>query len=552
MRTLRRMGAVGAGLAAVAITVAGGQPAAAATPSYSTTTNAVQAAAGWLAGQFVDSSHLPAPAGDHFDSKYGSTYYPNYGENADVIFGLAAAKAGGAKVATALNYLATNLDAYSDITNSDGFGPYDGAVAKTALAALVAGSNPTSFAGKNLLQALKTDECPAASTSCTPGSAANIYASVSESLVLIAEKRGAAKYGAKYAPSDAAVAYLLSLQCTDGGFSVKVDPAKACTGGDTSDLDSTSYALMALQAVGGHATAATKAADWVASQRKAAGYWQSQNIPNPNSTGLAAAALQGQGRDVGASRSWLLGQQAKAGTTGAGAIKYNGSVAATTLSATSLSVLATAQALPGMIDGGSLAVLSGTGSHAGVGVYAPKASTSSSTVKPGATQTVSATGFAPRERVTVTLHSAPVVVAAVTADALGSVRASYRVPSTLPAGSHQVVLSGRSSGLTAARSFTVPASTTGSGSSAGSGSGSGPSGGSSGSSSSGSSGATGGQHTTSRTGTAVASGPVASAGSGSLAATGLDVTRLLDITVWGAVAVLGGAALTVLARRRAR
>ena len=143
MRTLRSsMGAVGAGLAAVAITVTACQSASAATPNYSTTSDAVQAAAGWVAGQFVDSSHLPAPAGDHFDSKYGSAYYPNYGENADVIFGLAAAKAGSTKVTTALNYLATNLDAYTDITNSDTFGPYDGAVAKTALAALVAGSNP--------------------------------------------------------------------------------------------------------------------------------------------------------------------------------------------------------------------------------------------------------------------------------------------------------------------------------------------------------------------------------------------------------------------------
>ena len=212
--------------------------------------------------------------------------------------------------------------------------------------------------------------------------------------MLIAEVRGGAKYGAGYAPSAAAVAYLLSLQCSDGGFSNLVDPAKACQDKDTSDLDSTSYALMALQAVGGHATEATKAATWLASQRKAAGYWASQGIPNPNSTGLAAAALQGQGRDVSTSRTWLLGQQAKAGTAGAGALKYNGSVSPTTTSATSLSVLATAQALPALVDGGSLAVLSGTGSKSGVGVYAPAASTKTATVKPGAKQSVTAVGFA--------------------------------------------------------------------------------------------------------------------------------------------------------------
>lgn len=550
MRTLRRMGAVGAGLAAIAIATAAGTPAAsAATTRYATTTNAVQAAAGWLAGQFVDSSHLPAAGGDHFDSKYGTKYYPNYGENPDAIFGLAAAKAGGAKVATALGYLATNLDGYTDITNSDGFGPYDGAVAKTALAALVAGSNPSSFAGTNLLRTLKQDECATASTSCTPGEAANIFASVSESFVVLAEARGGAKYGAAYLPSAAAVSYLLSLQCPDGGFT---DSISACGASGTPDVDSTSYALMALQALGGHSAEAIKAANWLASQRKAAGYWESQGIPNPNSTGLAAAALQGQGRDVSTSRTWLLGQQARAGSVGAGAVKYNGSLSPTTTSATSLSVLATAQALPALVDGGSLAVLSATGSQAGVAVYAPTASTSAATAKPGAWESVTGVGFAPRERVTVTVHSRPAVVATATSDALGSVRASYKVPSTLTAGRHQLVLTGASSGLTASRSFTVPASTRGSGSTSGS-----ASGGSSGTAGATTTGgaatgatATGGAATGGTTTSSGGTAAAASTDSGSLAATGLDVTRLGDVTVWGGAAVLLGIALTAGARRR--
>ena len=101
-------------------------------------------------------------------------------------------------------------------------------------------------------------------------------------------------------------------------------------------------------------------------------------------------------------------------------------------------------------------------------VYAPTSTTNVSTVKAGGTQSVSAKGFAPRESVQVTLHSTPTVVATVTSDALGSVQASYRVPTTLAAGAHQVVLTGRSSGLTVSHSFTVTAAA-GSGSGSGSG-----------------------------------------------------------------------------------
>ena len=78
--------------------------------SAATTTDPVAAAAGWLSTQFEDGTHLPVPAGDHFDSYFSPSYFANYGENADAIFGLAAAKAGAAKSAVALQYLATNID----------------------------------------------------------------------------------------------------------------------------------------------------------------------------------------------------------------------------------------------------------------------------------------------------------------------------------------------------------------------------------------------------------------------------------------------------------
>src|SRR5262245_45505333 len=98
----RRVATAGAGLAAAAVTVLSVIPSASARP---VTTDRVQAAAGWLATQFVgnDKVHLPTPDGNHFDQKFGNAYFPNYGENADAIFGLAAAKAGQRKINKALN-----------------------------------------------------------------------------------------------------------------------------------------------------------------------------------------------------------------------------------------------------------------------------------------------------------------------------------------------------------------------------------------------------------------------------------------------------------------
>ena len=285
----RRLAAAGAGLSAAALMLFTAAPSHA-TVSYASTGDPVRGAAGWLATQFVDGTHLPAPDGDHFDQKYGSTYYANQGANADVLFGLAAGKVAGSKIAVALAYLADNVDAYSDITNSDGFGPYDGSVAKLAVAAIVAGQDPTAFGGYNLLHTLATDECAPTAKGCTPGSGANVFSSIQEAFIILAEARA----GAGHAPTTQALDYFTSLQCASGGFT---DKTASCGAGDA-DVDATSYAIMALQAAGGHATELARATAWLTGQRKAAGYWVSQGIPNANSTGLAAAALQGQNFDV--------------------------------------------------------------------------------------------------------------------------------------------------------------------------------------------------------------------------------------------------------------
>jgi hypothetical protein len=418
--------------------------AALAAPAQAAPPAPVAVAAGWLSTQFVDGSHLPAPDGDHFDSKFGSSYFPNYGENADVLFALAAAKAGGDKARDALDFLDAHLADYADPAGAFG-GPFDGSIAKTALAHLVAGTSADS-----LLTTLKSDECAAKAKKCTPGAPANIFASASDSFVILAEARA----GGSFAPSADATDYFLSLQCSNGGFTTGT---AACGSGDA-DIDATSYGLMALQALGGHASAVTAAADWLDAQRKPAGYWIVQGIPNTNSTGLATAALAGAGRDVSTSRSWLLDQRIPAGQPGAGALEYDGKFTPTTTSATSLNVLATAQGILALVDGGSLATVSAAGSSAGVTLAAPTISLSRTSVAPGGSLTVHAVGFAAGEQVQAFLAADPKhAVGAATVDASGVATLAVTVPSTITTGSVALLLVGRSSDVRSTSTLTISA-----------------------------------------------------------------------------------------------
>jgi LPXTG-motif cell wall-anchored protein len=407
----------------------------------------VQAAAGWLTTQFVGTNHLPQPAGDHFDSKFGSSYFPNYGENADVIFALAAAKVGASKAKIALNYVEGHLSDYADPSGTFG-GPFDGALAKVALAQLVAGST-----ADDLLTTLKADECSKAGT-CTLGAPANIFASASDSFVILVEARA----GGSFAPSANAVDYFLSLQCDNGGFTTGTD---ACGSGDA-DIDATSYALMALQALGGHAAEVAKAADWLESQRNAAGYWVVQGLPNTNSTGLAAAALAGNGRDVSTSRSWLLDQQIGAGQPGAGSLNYGGKFTPTTTSATSPNVIATAQGILGLVDNGSLATVSAAGSDKGANLFDPVASLSDRTPSPGDNVSVTGVGYAAGEKVLAELENAKVTnFGSGVADASGRVAFTATLPAGAAPGSARIAVVGATTGLTVSIQVTVTVTATG-------------------------------------------------------------------------------------------
>jgi hypothetical protein len=428
---------VAAGLAVATVALATGASGASGTAPR-TTTDPATAAAGWLAQQLVDGTHLVyAFDGKTFDG----------GGTADTIYALAAAKSGRSTLEAATGYLAAHVEDYVDINNTTGYGPSDGAIGKTAIAAFVAGADPTHFGGPNLLAQLKKDECTSASSSCpAAGAAANIFASISESLVLIAEARGAA-LDAKYAPSPAAVSYLLSLQCPNGGFTSDTSTAKGCS----SDVDATGYAMMALRALGTQSSALNRAADWLISTRASNGSWSSQGAANVDSTGLAAAGLHAAGRSADSSRHWLAGQQVTTGPTlGAGAsrgaLKYLGKFDAAS------SIKGTADGLLGLVPGADLATLTAAGSAAGTAVLALAApSLRHPTITAGRLQTVTGTGFSAGETVRAVTRG---YAATARADRAGSVSFSFRAPA---AGERIVTLTGRTSALATHASYRVDA-----------------------------------------------------------------------------------------------
>lgn len=83
-------------------------------------------------------------------------------------------------------------------------------------------------------------------------------------------------------------------------------------------------------------------------------------------------------------------------------------------------------------------------------------SLSAGSVKAGEFIAIDATGFLPNEEVTVTLHSTPVLLATLHADASGVLSAQVRIPADTEAGSHTIIVEG-ANGATASAGLTVTA-----------------------------------------------------------------------------------------------
>lgn len=94
------------------------------------------------------------------------------------------------------------------------------------------------------------------------------------------------------------------------------------------------------------------------------------------------------------------------------------------------------------------------------GPNAPSVTTNTSSVTPGGTLVVTGTGFEPNSLITLVLHSDPVTLGTVTANANGSFTDEVTVPSDTPPGDHTIIASD-TYGDTASTEIVVTAAVTG-------------------------------------------------------------------------------------------
>jgi hypothetical protein len=107
-----------------------------------------------------------------------------------------------------------------------------------------------------------------------------------------------------------------------------------------------------------------------------------------------------------------------------------------------------------MLSIGFVLMFTGTAFAYGPG-GAPVVTGSTTTVGAGGQITCGAANFEPNETVSLVAHSTPVSLGSVQANAAGAWTATLTIPSDFPAGAHQIVATGLSSGQQAVFNFTV-------------------------------------------------------------------------------------------------
>lgn len=109
------------------------------------------------------------------------------------------------------------------------------------------------------------------------------------------------------------------------------------------------------------------------------------------------------------------------------------------------------------LESGPPIVRSSGGRLQGLALPTLSATVSPTAVRPGATVTVTGTGFNPGEQISAVLHSTPVSLGAHIAGSDGNLHFTAVIPGSTPAGTHLVTLTGASSKLSASASLTVTA-----------------------------------------------------------------------------------------------
>ncbi|MGL5826883.1 MAG: prenyltransferase/squalene oxidase repeat-containing protein [Nocardioides sp.] len=330
-----------------------------------TAVNAPSAAgADWLDTQLTD--------GLIYNPSFGG--FNDYGLSIDAGLALAAVGAREATLDQISAAVAANVDSY--VTGVD-FGSsdiYAAAVAKAAAFAGVAGGNPASFGGVNLISRLeaRTSSVDGIKGRIEDASTAGDYANtIGQGFAVEALVRAGSP------EAGVATRFLLKQQCAEGYFRLGFTPSKTavdqtCDGGtadeSAADTDVTALVLISLQRSGLTTPAVTaamaNATAWLLAAQADNGSWgggPTTATPNTNSTGLAGFALGVAGESEAAARAAAYVRRRQAFSTAScssalagenGAIAYSradfraGRVDGITTEAADQWRRATAQALP--------------------------------------------------------------------------------------------------------------------------------------------------------------------------------------------------------------
>ncbi|MFJ6673534.1 prenyltransferase/squalene oxidase repeat-containing protein [Actinosynnema sp. NPDC091369] len=387
--SLRRTAAVIAAAAVAALVAA---PAAQSQARAVPTTDAGDAAAGWLARQLVD--------GDHFENVLDGVAYPDQGLTLDALFAFTAAGVASDSADQAAAWLAEPAVLANYLNFGDPADAFAGAHAKLALAVQVRGQDPTAFGGVDLIAGLTALQAPNGRfrDKSRHGDYSNGF---TQAFAVLALDRW------KGAPR-AAVDYLAGAQCPDGGFPLILE-ATPCV----SHVDATAMGVQALLAVDRTAPAG-KALDWLHNVQQASGGFLDEKATgegNANSTGLAAQALRAGGRTADADeataflRSLQVGCSAPEAARGAIAFDRTGFTQAASLRASAQGVL-------GLV-GVNFADLTAQGGRSGAPVLDCPVTSTSPTTSTSVTTTTSTTDPAATSGTTATSTTSAAAVVAV-------------------------------------------------------------------------------------------------------------------------------------------
>ena len=431
--TLKRLASIGAGLAVLTTAALPHLPAA----SAATATNATQAI-DWLEKELGNS-------GDRFQGSFNGNAFDDLGLTIDALLAIASA---GRTNDTQANESAAYIVEHASDYAAPGTERYAGPLGKLMVLAQARGLNTTNVDGLNLEDEVR-DRLQASGRFSDESEFGDFSNGIGQAFDMIALARTANKIPAT------ATAWLLSQQCANGGFRGDYTEGATCTDDADATVDATSFALLALKLANlGQADAPKidKAIKFLNDNKNATSGLIGNNT---NSAGVAASALRSFGFVPAANaQADKIDDLQFASGVEKGAIAFNkadfdGGVTdakrATFQRATAQAVLALG--LPSYVDRGTISPVDPK----------PHSSSSTGTAKAGDSITMTGGGFQSGETATATVESDPVTVGSATVGTDGEVSVTFTLPTSIPAGSHTIKLTGATSGVVVSQALTVTA-----------------------------------------------------------------------------------------------